>query len=166
LGIEMHATRRNTVGCTGEARCNFGCPHRAKMSVDQSYLPRALAAAASVWSDVHVDRIETRGERAVGVTGRVFEGRVSAPTRRGHARRVVVAAGGMCSPVLLSRSGIRGPNLGRHMTLHPSFRLLARFDEPVRGWDGALQSAYVDHWHDITNVGLFVPPALLPALLP
>jgi ferredoxin len=38
--------RRNTKGCNGCGRCNFGCPHGAKMSVDLSYLPRAVAAGA------------------------------------------------------------------------------------------------------------------------
>src|SRR5439155_11581882 len=42
LGIPMHPTRRNTDGCVGNGRCNFGCPSGAKMSVDVSYLPSAL----------------------------------------------------------------------------------------------------------------------------
>ena len=40
LGIKMKPLRRNTDGCKGASRCNFGCPNRAKMSVDISYLPR------------------------------------------------------------------------------------------------------------------------------
>jgi hypothetical protein len=45
------------------------------------------------------------------------------------------------------------------MTLHPGFRVLARFDEPVRGWQGALQSAYSDAFEreGITLMALFVP---------
>jgi len=39
---------------------------------------------------------------------------------------------------------VRSPHLGRHLTLHPSFRLMARFDERVEGWKGALQSAFSD----------------------
>ena len=35
-GIEMKPMRRNTKGCDGCGRCNFGCPHGAKMSVDVS----------------------------------------------------------------------------------------------------------------------------------
>ena len=30
LGISMHSTRRNTEGCIGNGRCNFGCPSGAK----------------------------------------------------------------------------------------------------------------------------------------
>ena len=35
LGIPFHSMRRNTNGCNGCGRCNFGCPHLAKMSVDR-----------------------------------------------------------------------------------------------------------------------------------
>src|SRR5262249_24892001 len=34
LGITMKSLRRNTSGCKGASRCNFGCPNGAKMSVD------------------------------------------------------------------------------------------------------------------------------------
>src|SRR4029077_7478926 len=36
LGIAMKPLRRNTTGCKGASRCNFGCPNGAKMSVDVS----------------------------------------------------------------------------------------------------------------------------------
>lgn len=53
------------------------------------------------------------------------------------------------------------------MTLHPGFRMFARFDEPVRGWRGALQSAYASAFEDegITLVGLFIPAGVLAATM-
>ena len=53
------------------------------------------------------------------------------------------------------------------MTLHPGFRMFARFDEEVRGWSGALQSAYTDAFEDdgITLVSLFVPGGVLAATM-
>ena len=41
MGIPMKSMRRNTSGCRGVSRCNFGCPHGAKLSVDVSFLPDA-----------------------------------------------------------------------------------------------------------------------------
>jgi choline dehydrogenase-like flavoprotein len=172
MGYSLKPLRRNTDGCNGCGECNFGCPHQAKLSVDISYLPRALANGTRVLADCRVDQVIIEGDRAVGVRGRVLnrsEGGGSPVTV--HARkRVVVAAGAYHSPLVLRRSrvGRRSKHLGRHMTLHPSFRMLARFDEPVRGWHGALQSAYSDAFEEegITLVGLFVPPAVLAATLP
>jgi choline dehydrogenase-like flavoprotein len=58
--------------------------------------------------------------------------------------------------------------LGNHITLHPSFRVSAIFDEDVRGWDGALQSVYSDHFMDdgITLVGVYSAVNVLAAAFP
>lgn len=166
-GHPVTPMRRNTKGCHGCGRCNFGCPEGAKMSVDVTYLRRAVAAGARILSDLRVERVLTTGARATGVTGRIRNGENGAPGNRFtiHARRVVVAAGAFCTPMLLEKSGVgrRSGQLGRNMTLHPGFRMMARFDERVEGWKGALQSAYCHAFeHERINMtGLFVPPGVL-----
>jgi len=45
-GHALQPLRRNTRGCGGCGRCNFGCPRQAKQSVDLTYLPRAFAGGA------------------------------------------------------------------------------------------------------------------------
>jgi choline dehydrogenase-like flavoprotein len=173
MGYELKPIRRNTRGCGGCGRCNFGCPRGAKQSADLTYLPRAMAAGAQIWSDCLVERIVVEGGRAVGVEGRLLGGE-GGWLRRGRklsvrARRVVVSAGSYHSPLLLMRSGIgrRSGQVGRNMTLHPGFRMFARFEEPVRGWRGALQSAYSDAHEDegITLVSLFIPAGVLAATM-
>jgi choline dehydrogenase-like flavoprotein len=170
-GYPLEPLRRNTKGCNGCGRCNFGCPHGAKMSVDLSYLPRAVQAGAQVWSHCRVERVITKGSRAVGVRGRLLNRPGGKPGHRltVHAQRVVVACSAWQSPMLLKRSGIHGRgHVGRHLTVHPAFRGLARFDEPVRGWHGALQSAYTTAFEKegITMVGMFVPVGVLGATMP
>jgi choline dehydrogenase-like flavoprotein len=174
-GFSLKPLRRNTRGCKGCSRCNFGCPEGAKLSVDLSYLPRAARAGAQIWSDCRVDRVVVEGSRAVGLSGRVLngKGRLWRGDEGGRlevrAKRIVVAAGSYHSPLLLMKSGIgrSSGQLGRNMTLHPAFRMFARFDEPVRGWEGALQSAYTDHFeHDgITLVSLFIPAGVIAATM-
>ncbi len=172
LGVETKPLRRNTKGCNGCGRCNFGCPHGAKLSVDITYLPRALAAGAELVSDCRVETILHKGGRAVGVSGRLLRG--PRKKRAGHvtvhARRVVIAAGSYASALLLMNNGIgvRSGQVGRNLTLHPGFRVMARFDDPVEGWKGSLQSAYSDAFERdrITMVGLFIPPGVLAATMP
>jgi choline dehydrogenase-like flavoprotein len=170
-GVEMMPIRRNTKGCDGCGRCNFGCPHGAKMSVDLSYLPRAVEAGAQVWSHTLVERVVMKGRRAVGVTGRLLDGPAGRPGAKltVHAARVVIAAGAWHTPLVLRRSGIGHPRyVGEGLTLHPGFRVLGRFREKVRGWQGALQSAYTDAYEreGITLMGLFVPTGVLGATMP
>ena len=171
-GVELKSLRRNTKGCNGCGRCNFGCPHGAKMSVDITYLARALAAGARIVSDACVERVVVKGDRAIGVSGRLKNGRHGKPKTPFvvRARRVVVAAGAYSSPLLLKRSGVGGLSgqVGKNLTLHPGFRFMARFDELVQGWKGALQSAYTDMFeHEgINNIGLFIPPGALAGTMP
>ena len=172
LGAPLSPMRRNTRGCDGCGRCNFGCPHMAKLSVDLSYLPRAMQAGARVISECLIERVDIEHGRAVGVSGHALigqDGRRTAKVRV-RAKRVVVACGGIHSPVLLSASGIGGigSHVGRNLTVHPGFRVYALFDEPVRGWAGALQSAYSEAYadHGITLTSLFVPASVIAASMP
>ncbi len=170
-GFALEPMRRNTKGCDGCGRCNFGCPHGAKMSVDLSYLPRAVAAGADVWSHALVDRVIVEGGRAVGVRGRLLDRDGSRPGSRLTVRapRVVLACGAWLTPGILQRSRIGHPRwVGRGMTLHPGFRVIARFDQPVEGWKGALQSAWSGAFEreGITLTGLFIPAGVLGATMP
>lgn len=162
-GVGLESLQRNTHGCEGLGRCNFGCPKQHKLSVDLSVIPRALERGATVVSGALVERIVMRGTRAVGVEARAGRHKVTV-----HAPRVVVAAGSWHGPLLLARSGLKSRHLGRHMTLHPSFRMMGRMKAPVRGWEGALQSAYSPHFmsEGLTLVSLFIPPGPIAGVLP
>ena len=112
-----------------------------------------------------------RGRRAIGVRGRLLDRPGARPGSRleVRARRVVVAAGAWHTPRLLRASGVGNRrHVGKNLTLHPGFRVLARFDEPVRGWRGALQSVWSDAFESegITLTGLFVPVGVLGATMP
>lgn len=171
LGYALQPNRRNTKDCDGCSRCNFGCPHQAKWSVDLTYLPRAARAGATLLSDCLVERVLTHGEQAIGVSGRLLDEHNQRRRRfTVRARRVILACGGLHTPRLLLDSGLGEgrPAVGRNLTLHPSFRVMARFDEPVNGWRGALQSAHSHAFsHErITLMSVFVPAGVLAATLP
>jgi choline dehydrogenase-like flavoprotein len=63
-----------------------------------------------------------------------------------RAKAVISAGGAFGTPELLLRSGVRHPALGRHLHIHPAAWIGARYEEEVRGWDGVMQSYYVDQW--------------------
>jgi hypothetical protein len=67
-------------------------------------------------------------------------------------------------------SGFRDPAgvLGRNITLHPAVRAVARFDDRLDGWNGAMQSVYSDHFdHEgIKLVGVYSAPNVLAAGIP
>lgn len=171
-GFRLKSMRRNTRGCVGHSRCNFGCPVGAKLSVDVSYLPRAFEKGARVWADCLVHRVVMKDGRAAGLTGRILNRPGSKPGSRFtvEAKAVVIAAGTLHTPQILSRSGVgrRRGVLGRGITLHPSFRVAAIFDQEMRGWDGSFQAAFSDHYEDegITLNAAFPPLNILAAAIP
>ncbi len=173
LGIPMKPMRRNTGhDCEGNARCNFTCPAGAKRSVDVAYLPSATSRGARVVSDALVERILVEEGRAAGVEGRILGGEAGAPSHRFRVRApvVVAACGTLHTPVLLARSGLPNKSgaLGSNVTIHPSVRIVARFDDALKGWDGAMQSVYSDHFDEegIKLVGVYSPVNILSAGLP
>jgi choline dehydrogenase-like flavoprotein len=171
MGYELETIRRNTRGCDGCGQCNFGCPHGAKLSVDRTYLPRAMTAGAELYADCMVERILIENGRAVGVLASVLDERRKRVGRLTiRARRVVVCAGSFHGPLLLkkSRVGRQSGQVGRNLTVHPAFRMIARFDEPIHGWRGSLQAAYSTAFGKelITLVGIWIPPSVIAATMP
>jgi len=171
LGLRTEPLSRNAVGCRGTGVCAFGCPRRAKQSTDVSYVPRALAAGARLHLRARAERIELDQGRAPEVVATRLDAHDRAiGVLRVTAQRVVVAAGALLTPGLLARSGLapRGSHVGRHLRLHPASRVAARFDEPVRAWEGVPQSLQVRDFEDegIVLQGIWVPPDLLSATVP
>ena len=132
------------------AKCMLGCRCGAKWNAAE-YADDAVAAGAEFWTEATVDRVTIERGQVGGVTGR----------RKGRpfeieAEVVVVAAGGIGSPILLRNSGLEGA--GRGMTMdttamvygHAPYRGLGL--EPPMTWSraddelGVMYSALIDPW--------------------
>ena len=134
--------RRNVEGCVGEGRCLQGCPHGAKLSMDRSFLPDAIAAGGRIFSGMRVDRIGVRQGRVREVSGKTTAG-AAFTIRARHA--VVLAASAIQTPNLLIRSGLRHGPVGDGLMAHPGVSVTARFETPVCNWRGATQG------HEVTG---------------
>jgi choline dehydrogenase-like flavoprotein len=149
LGANGGPIYRNAGKCVQCSSCPFGCEIDAKRGMHVSYLPRAVAAGARVRAGVEAQRVLVEDGRAAGLacSARDASGRNRPFTVR--ARRAVIAAGGAFgTPELLLRSGLGGPQVGRNLHIHPACWVGARYEEEVRGWDGVMQSYYIDQWED------------------
>lgn len=146
IGASGAPISRNAGSCVQCSSCPFGCRIDAKRGMHVSYLPRAVAAGARVRAGVEAGRVLVEGDRAVGVECRVAGGEGARPFTV-RARRAVIAAGGaLGTPELLQRSGLGGGQVGRNLHIHPACWIGARYEEEVRGWDGVMQSYYIDQW--------------------
>lgn len=164
LGYRGQRIPRNERGCDGFGVCAFGCPKDAKQAMSVSYVPRALAAGAALWSRARAEQVLIENGAAKGVRGRFCsaEGQAGTFPFTIRAERVIVAAGALFTPTLLRKSGVRHPRLGRNLHMHPATRVLARYPEAVNGWAEVPQSYNVDQFIDegIFIQGQFTPPGV------
>lgn len=142
LGLPGKPITRNARRCEGANQCLQGCPTRARMSMDNSYVPRALRDGARLHDLMLVERVIIEEGRAVGVRGSTLDKETRQPvgTFEVRARRAVIVSGGAIqTPVLLRRSGLKGM-VGERFQAHPGAALVGRFpDAPVGMGYGATQ---------------------------
>jgi choline dehydrogenase-like flavoprotein len=140
--------------------CPLGCEIDAKRGMHVSYLPRAVAAGARLRTGVEAQRVLVEDGRAVGVSCLGYDVRARVAT--------IVAGGALGTPELLQRSGLGGPQVGRNLHIHPACWVGARYAEEVRGWDGVMQSYYIDQWEPqrLLLEATFTPLAFGGAWLP
>jgi choline dehydrogenase-like flavoprotein len=91
--------------------CLLGCKRGAKWT-SRLYIEEAGAAGALVLARTEVERIEIENGRARGLWARDAKGRLFVA-----AEKVIVSAGGIGTPVILLKSGIR--NAGTHFFTDP-----------------------------------------------
>lgn len=151
LGITGNRIRRNVEDCQGSAHCNQGCPTARRMSMNNSYVPRAVADGARVYATCKADSIVIESGRAVGVRGYFFDPVTKRRGTRFEARArhaVLLAASAIQTPQMLEAQGIgRSSGLvGKRLQAHPGTGVVGIFDEPVKLWFGATQGYESTHW--------------------
>lgn len=184
LGYDIGVIPRNAKGCTIDecktcGYCCFGCQRGSKQSTLKTYVQRAFERGTSIYANAEAERIVIERGAATGVQVRQ---RIVNPddstnppsevTFRVKAQAVVVAAGSLHTPALLMRSGVQHPHLGRHLNLHPTVAVAARYAEPVHPWWGNMMTALsneVANVHDGYGAKIETPPihsGLLAMALP
>ena len=168
LGVEHHPLPRNAPGCDGQGACPIGCPTDAKRSTNVSYVPRALRAGATLFTGMPVTRLHRRGRRVVAVEARSQTATGEARRLRIKGRAVVVACGTLQSPLLLGDNGLRSPQLGRNLSIHPAIGMFARTKQRLDPWDAIPQSYGVTGLVDprLRFEGFYVPPQMAGGLMP
>lgn len=156
LGMKHHGPlRRNAPDCDGQGICCFGCPTGAKRSTDVSYVPEALKRGAQLITGAKVESVEVVAGRARGVRGTLASGRKF----KVKAAATVVAGGAFMTPLLLARSGLRHPYLGKNLSIHPATKVLALFDEVVDQSRGIPQGYTIE---DLADDGIMLEGGSTP----
>lgn len=125
--------------CLGDRRGN-------KQSTAVTFLEDASRHGARFVASARVERVLHAGGVVTGAEA-IVEGRHRLQVR---ASTVVVACGSLHSPALLLRSGLRNPNIGKNLRLHPVTGIFAIMPQKVDIHRGAPMTT-------VSNVGVAGP---------
>jgi choline dehydrogenase-like flavoprotein len=145
LGLDGHFMPRNAPGCIGCGVCQYGCVSGGKLSADRALLAPAMATGDITlftgWKAVSLD---THQGRATDLT---IDNGTSTQVLR--ADQYVLSMGPIGSPTFIEKNGLSSsPHLGKHLTVHPTSGLVARYDRDIYPWRGVTQGYYVDNWQE------------------
>lgn len=175
LGLRGGIFQDNRVGCVGSGYCQIGCAYDAKRSVLVTYVPRALAAGATLLAQTRAERVLVQRNRVVGLSATRLDERGQAVGElRIDAPAVFLCAGAIHTPLILQRSRRGGRLVGRYLSLQPQGPVIAEFPEPMRSFRGIPQSTFIDHFERIDAheglggfriEGIFGPPGTASAFV-
>ncbi len=148
LGYHWGVIPRNAHDCRQRCgACGYGCPYSRKQSTLLTYLQDAADHGARFVVNCSVDTVTIEQGRATGVVATAVDPATGERHRvTARAKAVVVAAGALHSPAVLLRSGLDLPQLGRNLHLHPVVAVSGFYPEPIRAWEGSLQTRYSDQF--------------------
>jgi choline dehydrogenase-like flavoprotein len=114
-----------------DACAGYLCPTGARRSSAQ-LVEQVVAAGLplTVLTNNEVEHLELQGGKVTGIS---LLDRTTGQRAVSRARRYVLAAGAIGSPLLLLRSGIYGPLIGRHYMFHLSPLAIGIFPRPTGG---------------------------------
>lgn len=170
LGYSHKVVPQNTGGAAHHCGyCTLGCGSAEKQGPAVSFLPDASRAGAQFIEGFSCSKIifETINKTltATGITGtwtsRDAHGGVAGPrtTRQVtiKAPRVIISAGTLSTPLVLLRSGLTSPQIGRNLHLHPVTTVTAihpsRDKKPLNPWEGAILTTLVDEFQSQDSAG-------------
>ncbi|KXJ86963.1 GMC oxidoreductase [Microdochium bolleyi] len=148
--------------------CHLGCGSSGKKGPAVSWLPAAAKAGAQFIEGLTVDKVTfddfASGKKATGIVGkwvsRDREGGLNGPlsqrTTRDvviKAKRVIVSAGTLWSPVILRKSGLSNPQIGRNLYMHPVNGISGFWKEETDPWEGCAISSVCTEFENLDGEG-------------
>jgi len=169
LGYHAKAVPQNTGGTEHYCgHCTMGCGSGQKQGPVVSWLPDATKAGAEFMEGFTVDHVifdESSGvKKAVGVKGKWVsrsandgvEGPLSGRTVREvivRAKKVIISCGSLWSPIILLNSGLKNPQIGQNLYLHPVNTVTMVFKEDVRPWEGGILTSVCTTFENLDGHG-------------
>ncbi|KAI9764906.1 MAG: hypothetical protein M1840_007931 [Geoglossum simile] len=167
LGYHAYTVPQNTGGKKHhDGYCSLGCRSCEKQGPINSWLPDAARVGAKMIEGLKIEEIIFEYQEgvkvAVGVKGR-WTSRDANGGLEGkerivrdvivRAKRVVLSAGTLWSPILLQKSGVKNSSVGRNLHLHPATCVFGVYPEEVCPWEGPILTTVCTEFENLDGRG-------------
>jgi choline dehydrogenase-like flavoprotein len=164
LGHLLKVMPRNVSGCLAHnteecGYCSLGCRNNSKMSVTKTYLQEAYNKGTRFLTEVEIHKLTIENGKVVGAVGSYF-GLGKPKNIVIKAKKVVVSAGAIYTPILLQKSGLQHKEIGKNLYLHPTAVVSGIYNQKIESWKGVMMSAINDEFARLTeNFGFKIETA-------
>jgi choline dehydrogenase-like flavoprotein len=133
--------------------CSTGCASTTKQGPANCWFPDAAAHGAEFIEGCWVEEVlfSAPNKKVASGVKAIWTSRDRTLTRTLiiTAKRVIISSGTLQSPLVLLRSGLKNPNIGQNLHLHPSTAIWAIWPHRTNPWEGAILTSVTTALEDL-----------------